>query len=71
MTLVGIHSGAVSCGSKRKKDLPAWWVRVSYKVCVKVINCDVLGNKQSRNKISVPKISKYMSAKPNFSIYVQ
>ena len=42
LTLVGIHSGAASCGSKRKKDLPAWWVRVSHKVCIEVLNCDVL-----------------------------
>ena len=42
MTLVGVHSGAASCGSRRKKDLPAWWVRVSHKVCIKVFNYDVL-----------------------------
>jgi len=29
VTLVGVHSGAASCGSRRKKDLPAWWVRVA------------------------------------------
>merc|ERR1711997_208656 len=28
-TLVGVHSGAASCGSSKKKDLPAWWIRVA------------------------------------------
>ena len=28
ITIVGVHSGAASCGNKRKKDLPAWWIRV-------------------------------------------
>ena len=28
--MVGVHSGAASCGSSKKKDLPAWWIRVSH-----------------------------------------
>ena len=28
ITVVGIHSGGIACSSERKKDLPAWWIRV-------------------------------------------